>query len=84
MSAFYFATLALTVVTAFFLVRQRAQELRVSGGNLHSLPTYHGLLAAAFVLMPMLMVYAIGSLLIARMAPAAALAAYAGSAASFG
>jgi len=76
MSALYFATLAILVLTAFFMVRQRAQALRVSGGSLHSLPTYHGLLAAAFVLMPMLVVYAIGSLIIARMAPAAALAAF--------
>jgi phosphate transport system permease protein len=76
MSALYFATLAILVLTAFFLVRRRAQDLRVSGGSLHSLPTYHGLLAASFVLIPMLAVYAIGSLLIARMAPAAALAAF--------
>lgn len=73
MSAIYFSVLALLVLTAFFVVRSRAQSVRSTAGTLHSLPSYHGLLAAGLVLVPMLIVYAIGSAIVARMAPVAAL-----------
>ncbi len=68
MSAIYFLTLAILLIAAFLVGRSRAQGLTVAGGPpLHSLPSYHGLLPAAAVLVAMLLVYAIGSALVARM-----------------
>ncbi|MBX9926729.1 MAG: phosphate ABC transporter permease family protein, partial [Hyphomicrobiaceae bacterium] len=65
MVGLYFGALLLLVLTGFFLVRSRAtaMALSVSGagaGNritVHSLPLYHGLLAATLVLFGMLAVY---------------------------
>ena len=62
MAGWYFLTLALLVGVAFLMGRFRANAL-ASGARstLHSLPIYHGLLAAAAVLTPMLAVYAVGA-----------------------
>ncbi|HKZ97397.1 MAG TPA: phosphate ABC transporter permease subunit PstC [Hyphomicrobiaceae bacterium] len=65
MAGYYFLTLAVLLLAAFFVGRSRA--VGVSGGNfaaMHSLPTYHGLLLAAMVLVPMLFVFAIGAPLV--------------------
>ena len=62
MAGLYFVMIALLAGSAFFIARTRAQ--RVAGGNfagMHSLPAYHGLYTAAIVLVPMLLVYAIGA-----------------------
>ena len=77
MSWIYLTTLAGLVLVAFFLGRSRA--LAVAGaekqlGLLHSLPAYHGLLAAASVLTVMAVVYAIGVPLADWLARSSALA----------
>jgi phosphate transport system permease protein len=74
MSAIYFVTLAILLVAAFLMGRGRAQRLIASGGGqLHSLPSYHGLLPMAAVLVSMLLVYLVGSLIAARYAETSAL-----------
>lgn len=75
MSGIYFAALAGLALTAFIMGRRRA--VAVAGGRngvLHSLPAYHGLLAAASVFTGMLVVYLIGSPLIEWLARTSALA----------
>jgi len=79
MSGLYFLTMAALMVAGFFLVQSRARALagQSSGGQrtaLHSLPIYHGLLAATLVLLPMLAVYAIGSPAVTRYSEGQALA----------
>jgi phosphate transport system permease protein len=75
----YFALLALLVLSGFFAVSSRAGRLLVAGApsgdrvRLHSLPAYHGLLAAALVAIAMIAVYAIGSPLVSRLASERAL-----------
>lgn len=78
MSGIYFTTMALLVLTGFFLSRSRAQGVaRESGGALlHSLPVYHGLYAAALIFVPMLLVFAIGTPILDRIANSSALAAF--------
>jgi phosphate transport system permease protein len=77
MAGTYFLTLAALVVAGFFLGRYRATALAVGNGGggpiLHSLPAYHGLLTAALVLVPMLLVFVVGAPLLTRLANAAAL-----------
>jgi len=76
MSWIYFTTLAGLIVLAFFTGRRRAFAVAGGGkGALHSLPAYHGLLAAAAVFTVMLIVYAIGSPLTEWLARTSALAA---------
>jgi phosphate transport system permease protein len=63
MSSIYFATFLLLVLSAFFWGRSRAVAVAGTArvlGTLHSLPAYHGLLAAAGVATIMLVVYAAG------------------------
>jgi phosphate transport system permease protein len=75
MSGYYFATMALLVLVAFFVARSRAAALPGKlQGSLHSLPSYHGLFAAAAVFVPMLVIYAIGAPLLGKFADARALA----------
>ncbi|MEQ1710726.1 MAG: phosphate ABC transporter permease subunit PstC [Hyphomicrobium sp.] len=83
MSGLYFATLALLMLAAFFSVRSRAQAVanvaaapgtRDVRYSLHSLPIYHGLLAATLVLLPMLIVFAVGTPIVTKMAESQALA----------
>jgi len=58
MTSFYLIALAILTVAAFVAARGRASAIAVSG-RLHSLPTYHGLLAASAVVLPMLLVLAV-------------------------
>lgn len=69
MTAIYFLTLACLVVAGYFFAAQRAKTLRAApGAALHSLPTYHGLLAAVTLIVPMLIVFAIGTPLVKQLA----------------
>jgi len=73
-SIYALAVLGLTLA-AFHAGRSRAVGAagrQLSG--LHSLPIYHGLLAATVVLLPMIAVYAIGAPLLSRLAVDGALA----------
>ena len=77
MNSLYLAALVALALTAFFLGRSRAVELASAGkgkGVLHSLPVYHGLLAAASVLTAMAAVYALGAPLSDWLARTSALA----------
>ncbi|KAB2849441.1 MAG: phosphate ABC transporter permease subunit PstC [Hyphomicrobiaceae bacterium] len=79
MAGFYWLTLAVLVVTGFLAGRYRAVAFagsRGSGQLLHSLPAYHGLFTAAVVLVPMLLVFAIGAPLVTWLANSAALAKF--------
>ncbi len=78
MSGIYFTTMALLVLTGYYLSQQRAQGVsrEVGGANMHSLPAYHGLYAATLIFLPMLLVFAIGAPIIDRLANSAALSAY--------
>lgn len=74
MSGYYFATMAILVVVAFFVARSRASRLLSSrASTLHSLPNYHGLFAASAVFVPMLLVYLIGAPLVQKLAETQAL-----------
>ena len=69
MTAIYFVTLACLVVGGYFLAARRASALRTEPGQLiHSLPTYHGLLAAVSLIVPMVLVFAIGTPLVKYLA----------------
>jgi phosphate transport system permease protein len=70
MAGLYFVTLAALVLAAFFAGRERARGLAASvkAGDLHSLPVYHGLLVAVAVMVPMLIVYAIATPMVGRLA----------------
>jgi len=80
MAATYFVTMAALVLAAFFIGRTRAAALtagnQVTRGMIHSLPSYHGLYAAALVLLPMLAIYAISTPLLASLASRSALDAF--------
>lgn len=74
MSGIYFATMALLVLFAFLIARSRAGALPDrQAGSLHSLPSYHGLLAAAAVFVPMLLIFMVGMPLLGKLAEARAL-----------
>lgn len=74
MAAVYFLTLAVLVAGAFFVGRTRAVSVgRGNYAQMHSLPTYHGLLLAAMVLVPMLLIFFVGSPLIGTLATSQAL-----------
>jgi phosphate transport system permease protein len=75
MSSIYFAALVALVLAAFLLGRNRAAAVaeQARGITMHSLPAYHGLLAAASVFIAMAVVYAIGMPLTAWWARASAL-----------
>lgn len=53
MIGFYALTILALAYAAFLFARSRADQLAVSGYRLHSLPNYHGLLTATFVVLPM-------------------------------
>lgn len=75
MAGYYFSTVALLVLIAFFTGRSRA--VAVAGGNyaeMHSLPTYHGFFLAVMVLVPMLLVFAAGAPIVSMLATANAVA----------
>ena len=77
MTWIYFLSLIGLVAAAFVMGRRRAAGIAVSAGRgntLHSLPAYHGLLAAAAVFTAMLLVYLIGTQLTEWFARTGALA----------
>jgi phosphate transport system permease protein len=75
MSWIYFTALAGLVVLAFVMARSRATSLAGrSLSVLHSLPSYHGLLAASAVFTAMLLVFAVGMPATAWLAQSTALA----------
>lgn len=74
MALLFWPTLLAAVLAAFYLGRQRAAQ--VAGGSLsvlHSLPVYHGLLAAAVAFVPMLLVFVIGSAIVSQTSISSAL-----------
>ena len=77
MSSIYFAALVAFVLTAFFLGRSRAASVagQARGGTMHSLPAYHGLLAASSVFIAMAVAYAVGTPLAEWLATGGALGA---------
>ncbi len=75
MSGLYVLVTAGLFLSAYFLGHRRAQA--IAGGNyadMHSHPAYHGLFIASCVLVPMLVIYVVGSSLISQMAHARAVA----------
>ena len=77
MTALYFAALALLTVAAYTLSARRSAAMAgVNGMRLHSLPAYHGLLAASLVFVPMLLIYVIGSPAVTRLAASNALSLF--------
>ncbi len=77
MLAAYLLVMAALVATAFVLARSRARA--VAGdklSNLHSLPNYHGLLAASAVLLPMLAIYLMGMPIVSWLAESRAIGAF--------
>jgi phosphate transport system permease protein len=76
MAGYYFLTLAVLVIAGFIAGRRRAQGFTGTKGRtpvLHSLPTYHGLFAAAMIFVPMLVVFVVGAPVVTRLANSAAL-----------
>ncbi|MFA5899236.1 MAG: phosphate ABC transporter permease subunit PstC [Hyphomicrobium sp.] len=83
MSGYYFLTMAVLVLIAFFVARAQAGRLIKGGaGQLHSLPNYHGFFAASAVFVPMLLIYLVGVTLLDRFAEAQALSFFGPEAAS--
>lgn len=83
MVSLYFVTLVLLVVGAFMAGRARAIGIaRSTTGALHSLPSYHGLLPMAAVLVIMLGTYLIGAAVVSNRAVSGAMDALGPSVAS--
>ena len=80
MTAIFFALLVVLVVAAYFAARQRAAALRSGSAQVHSLPNYHGLLAATSALLAGLIVFILLSAPLPAVAPWAGLAAAAAAA----
>ena len=78
MSALYFLTLAVLVVAAYVLATSRAKAISATAGStrLHSLPSYHGMYAAALVLIPMLLIYMVSNPLFSRIAETLAIGVF--------
>jgi phosphate transport system permease protein len=77
MSSIYLAALVALVLAAFLLGRNRAAAVagQAKSISMHSLPAYHGLLAAASTFVAMAIVYVIGAPLTAWLATRSALGA---------
>ena len=77
MTSLYFVALVALVLTAFLLGRSRATAVagQAKGITMHSLPAYHGLLAASAVFIAMAVVFAVGAPLIEWLATTNALGA---------
>ena len=74
MVAVYFLTLAALVAVSFFIGRSKAISVgRGDYAQMHSLPTYHGLLLSAMVFAPMILIFAIGTPLVGTIATSSAL-----------
>ena len=80
MTAIFFALLVVLVVATYFAARQRAAALRSGSAQVHSLPNYHGLLAATSALLAGLFVFILLSAPLPAVAPWAGLAAAAAAA----
>jgi phosphate transport system permease protein len=77
MTANYIITLACLAVVGYVIAARRAQALRSGpGAALHSLPTYHGLLAAVSLIVPMILVFAIGTPLVKHLATSSVFSFY--------
>jgi phosphate transport system permease protein len=76
MTVIYFAALALLTLTAYILASRRSHRILVAGHRLHSLPAYHGLLAMSLVIVPMVLVWTIGTPLTQQLAASSALTSY--------
>lgn len=63
-------------VAAFLAGRQRGSVM-LSGGRIHSLPTYHGLFLACLVIVPLILVLIVGATATGRLAESSALSALA-------
>lgn len=75
LNAIFFVLLCLLVAATYFAGRQRAVAMRSGPGLVHSLPSYHGLLAGTSALLAGLFVFAALSATLPVLAPWAALAA---------
>jgi phosphate transport system permease protein len=75
MSSIYFAALVALALAAFLLGRNRAAAVadQAKGISMHSLPAYHGLLAASSVFVAMAIAYAVGAPLTTWLATQSAL-----------
>jgi phosphate transport system permease protein len=73
MTSYYFLAIAALAVIAFVLGRQRAAAMPGGTRQLHSLPIYHGLFAAAAAVIPMLLIAIVLGPLIPRLVEAHAL-----------
>lgn len=76
MTVTYFAALcALTLAAYIIAVRRSSAIANTANGRqrLHSLPTYHGLLAASLVIFPMIAIFALGSPILSHEAATTAL-----------
>ncbi|CAN5429390.1 phosphate ABC transporter permease subunit PstC [soil metagenome] len=74
MTVLYFSSMLVIVLAAFTVGSARARALRIPHGpNLHSLPTYHGLLLAVTAFVPLLALYIVATPLVAAYAQHAAL-----------
>ena len=63
----YLIAIAVVAVAAFFIGRSRGVALAADGTRLHSLPSYHGLYAAASAVIPMLVVLVVLGPLVAKL-----------------
>ncbi len=73
MTVVYFTALALLTLSAYVLASRRSVALSSTGVRLHSLPAYHGLLAISLVIVPMLLIWAVGTPLVSQFAASNAL-----------
>lgn len=74
MTTAYFLILALLTVSLFMVGRQRASSIAgADPASLHSLPSYHGMFLAALIVLPMLLIFAVGAPLAERYVEAKAL-----------
>ena len=77
MTVAYFAVLAAMTLAAYGVAQRRASAMAVAGPTrLHSLPAYHGLLAASVVLMPMLVIFLVGTQAVSTLATSNALSLF--------
>ncbi len=76
MALTYFSILAVLAFGAYILAAQRSRARALADGRrLHSLPGYHGLLAASAVLLAMLAVYLVGTVTTSHFAETRAISA---------
>jgi phosphate transport system permease protein len=77
MTLTYFAVLAVLTLAAYAAAVRRSSALRLSTGlRLHSLPSYHGMLAASAVLVSMLVVFVAGTRIVEALATSHAMSLF--------